>query len=159
MSRLLVGMMAALALAAAGCGGDEENSSGGGAAAWKDEVNAICKDNQEAVRKVADEVAGGGVGDPAKAAARVIERTSGVQEKLLGRLRDVEVPGDVRGDYDAFLDRIGDTLPLFQDLADVLREGREDPELTNKLEEVAADTRPFATANDLDACLTDAAPE
>ena len=94
---------------------------------------------------------------PPAASADVIERSIPVQEDLLGRLREVEVPGDVREDYTAFLDRIESSLPLFDDLAEAVRRNREDPELTTEFAQIAADTRPFANEHGLTECLPDAA--
>ena len=65
-------------------------------------------------------------------------------------------PPELQEDFDRFVDRIRETLPLFERLADTTREGREDPELTTELAGVAADTRPFATEHGLNDCLTDA---
>ena len=141
----------------AACGGDDKDEASGERTeqAWAAEVNAVCRDNQEATRGTADEVRETGLGQR-EATAEVLARSVPIERRLLARLGKVPAPAALERDYTRFLDRLGDTLPLLGQLATVVRENREDPELTTKLTKIAADTRPFATKHRLTACLPDA---
>jgi hypothetical protein len=67
----------------------------------------------------------------------------------------VEAPGDLRAGYTEFLDRIEASLPLYEQLVEDVRRSRNDPELTTRFAQVAAETRPFATEHGLTDCLPD----
>ncbi|MEA2167664.1 MAG: hypothetical protein QOF76_964 [Solirubrobacteraceae bacterium] len=95
--------------------------------------------------------------DTRAALARVLDKSRPLERQLLGKLRAVDVPPDVRTDYTGFVDRIADEAPLFGDLSAVLRSGKEDPVLTAKLKAIAADTKPFAAKYALAACLSSSA--
>lgn len=149
-ARFLVALLLIAGLGA--CGGGEDADTGD----WKKEVTAICEDTTAQVTDLAEEIAAEGAGQQA-ASAEVLERSVPLVEDQLDRLRDVEVPDDLSSDYEAFVDGVGEALPLFDDLADAVREGQQpDSRLTTEFARIAAETRPFATEHGLTACLADA---
>jgi hypothetical protein len=166
---LLFGCCAVLAA----CGGDDEQrapapetpSAGSdsppgetgetGESMWADRVNAVCRDNQRAVRKIVADVRGEGL-DPREASAEVLERSIPVQRRLLQRLEELPTPEPIRSDFAGFVAGVRDALPLFEDVVAAVRADRNDPELNSKLAAIAAETRPFATRHGLLACLPDA---
>ena len=153
MSRLLtpVLLVSTLALGACGGGGD----SGPTRKEWAGKINAICRETRASLQRLSSQVRSQGL-PPNETAATVLEKSVPVENKLLGRLREVEAPDDLSAPYERFLDRVEDTVPLLDRTADNLRAKRQDPELTTEFAQIAADTRPFATDNGLTACLPDA---
>jgi len=153
---LLVLLTLACSLVLASCGGDDEEpatgGSGGGNGDWAAEVNKICRQNQADTQKIAAEVQED-VGAGAKATAEIIDRSSESSRELLDQLRDVQPPDDVSEDYAQFLDSIESGIDLYPQLADSIREGKEDPELAKQFEELASNTRPFAQEHALTDCV------
>ena len=154
---VLVLLALGCSLALASCGGDDEEpatagSGGGGSADWTAEVNEICRQNQADTQEIAADVQED-VGSGAKATAEIIDRSTESSRELLDQLRDVEPPDDVSEDYSAFLDSIESGIDLYPQLADSIREGKEDPELAEQFEELANDTRPFAREHQLTDCV------
>ena len=137
-----------VAVLVAGCG-DGQRATG----EWTDEVNAICRESNERGKEIAQEVLRE-FGSRQDAAAAVIERSAGAQRDLLPELGRVDVPGDVRAGYEAYLEGVGDAIALAPRLADGVREGRDDPALTRRLAEITARTRPFAAEHGLGDCVT-----
>jgi hypothetical protein len=95
------------------------------------------------------------VGTGAKATAEIIDRSTESSGELVGALRDVETPDDVSDDYSAFLDQIESGIDLYPQLADSIREGKEDPGLAEQFEALASGTRPFAEEHGLNDCVPD----
>ena len=121
---------------------------------WVAEVNKICRQNRDETQQIAAEVQED-VGTGAKATAEIIDRSTDSSKALIGDLRDIEPPADVSEDYSAFLDQIEEGTDLYPELADSIREGKEDPELTKQFEELASQTRPFAQEHRLTDCVPD----
>ena len=159
MRRLTVLLLSCCAVALGACGGnggdDRPEPNGVREDEWAAEVNEICRENRDRSIAIATEVGREGLTGN-EAAAEVLERAQPLQEELIEKVAGVPAPPELQEDFDRFVDRIRETLPLFERLADTTREGREDPELNMELAEVAADTRPFATEHGLTDCLTDA---
>jgi len=156
--RLLVLLATCCSLALVSCGDDEEPAaSGSGSGAdgdWVAEVNKICRQNRDETQRIAAEVQED-VGTGAKATAEIIDRSTDSSKALIGDLRDIEPPADVSEDYTAFLDQIEEGTDLYPELADSIREGKEDPELAKQFEELANQTRPFAQEHRLTDCVPD----
>ena len=157
--RLLVLLALCCSIALVSCGGDDEEpatsgsgSDGGGTGDWVAEVNGICRQNQKDTQQIADEVQQD-VGTGAEATAEIIDRSTESSGELLDDLRGVETPDDVSDDYSAFLDQIESGMDLYPQLADSIREGKEDPALAQQFEEIANDTRPFAKEHGLSDCV------
>ena len=157
MARTRILLMLGSLLIATGCGGDDDSNGNAdvGEREWAAEVNSICRENRDRVGELVNEVRAEGL-PRNEAAAEVLERSQEIQEELLDRMAAVDAPEDLQGDFDRFLDDLRDSLPLFEQLADAVRAGKNDPELNTELLQVAARTRPFATEHDLNNCLTDA---
>jgi hypothetical protein len=159
MRRLTALLLSCSAIALAACGGDDGDDSPEPNRVredeWAAQVNEICRDNRDRSLAIAAEVRNEGLTGN-QAAAEVLERAQPLQDELIEDVAEVPAPPELQEDFDRFVDRIRDTLPLFERLAEATREGREDPELNTALIEVAADTRPFATEHGLTDCLTDA---
>src|SRR5687768_7771791 len=153
---LLLAVCCAVALVA--CGDDEEpapagsGANGGGSGDWAADVNRICRRNQADTQQIAADVQED-VGTGAKATAEIIDRSTGSSRELLDELRDVQPPDDVSEDYSAFLDQIESGIDLYPQLADSIRERREDPELAKQFDELASETRPFAQEHGLTDCV------
>jgi hypothetical protein len=155
--RLLVLLAIGCSLALVSCGDDEEPAGADGAGGngdWVAEVNRICRRNQEDTQRIAAEVQED-VGTGAKATAEIIDRSTESSGELVGALRDVETPDDVSDDYSAFLDQIESGIDLYPQLADSIREGKEDPGLAEQFEALASGTRPFAEEHGLNDCVPD----
>ena len=157
--RLLVLLATCCSLALVSCGDDEEPAGGGSGADggggngdWVAEVNRICRQNQEDTQRIAAEVQED-VGTGAKATAEIIDRSTESSGELLGELREVETPDDVSDDYESFLGEIENGIDLYPQLADSIREGKEDPELAKQFEAIASETRPFAQEHGLTDCV------
>jgi hypothetical protein len=156
--RFLVLLALCCAVALAGCGDDEEpapagsGANGGGNADWAAEVNRVCRQNRADTEQIAAEVQED-VGTGAKATAEIIDRSTDSSRELLDELRDVQPPDDVSEDYSAFLDQIESGIDLYPQLADSIRERREDPELAKQFDELASETRPFAHEHRLTDCV------
>ena len=154
--RLLVLLAACCSLALVSCGDDEEPAGGGSGADgngdWVTEVNRICRQNQEDTQRIAAEVQED-VGTGAKATAEIIDRSTESSGELLGELREVKAPDDVSDDYESFLDQIEDGIALYPQLADSIRERKEDPALAERFEAIAGETRPFAQEHGLSDCV------
>jgi hypothetical protein len=153
--RLLLLLALCCSVALVSCGGDDEEpatGSGSGNADWTAEVNAICRQNRDETQRIAAEVQED-LGTGAKATAEIIDRSTDSSKALIEDLRDIEPPGDVSEDYDAFLDQIEQGTDLYPRLADSIRDGQEDEELTKEFEELANETRPFAQEHRLSDCI------
>jgi hypothetical protein len=156
--RLLLMLAISCSFALASCGDEEETATtgsggdGAGHGDWVAEVNRICRQNQADTQQIAEDVQDE-VGTGAKATAEIIDRSTESTGELLDQLRDVETPGDVSDDYTAFLDRIEEGMELYPQLADSIRERKEDPELARQFEEIGDDTRPFAQEHGLGDCV------
>ena len=157
--RLLLLLAVCCCLALGSCGDDDEpagggsgTDGGGGTGDWVAEVNRICRQNQEDTQRIAAEVQED-VGTGAKATAEIIDRSTESSGELLGDLRDVETPEDVSDEYSSFLDQIENGIDLYPQLADSIREGKEDPELAKQFEAIAGETRPFARKHGLSDCV------
>ncbi len=158
MRRLTVLLLSCCAVALAACGSDDGDDSpepnGVREDEWAAQVNEICRKNRDRSLAIAAEVRNEGLTGN-EAAAEVLERAQPLQQELIDEVGDVPAPAALQEDFNRFVDRIRETLPLFERLADATREGREDPELNTQLLQGAAETRPFATEHGLTDCLTD----
>ena len=155
--RLLLLLALCCSVALISCGGDDEEPAASGSGAdgdWVAEVNKICRQNRDETQRIAAEVQED-VGTGAKATAEIIDRSTDSSKALIGDLRDIEPPADVSEDYSAFLDQIEEGTDLYPELADSIREGKEDPELAKQFEELANQTRPFAQEHRLTDCVPD----
>lgn len=162
-TRLVVACLCAAVVG--GCGGHDGSPEGGGSpggggsavseSQWRDRVNAICLDNDRAVKRVVADVRSS-ASNAREAAAEVLERSISTERDLLERLGAVQAPASIEPDYRRFVGRIEDALPLFHRLSRAIRAGRDDPDLETRFARIAADTRPFATRHGLTQCLPDA---
>jgi hypothetical protein len=166
MTRLLVVLTFVLA-ALAGCGGgdDDDGGSDGDSPTRKEfvaDANEICRDGEKKI----DEVTGDGQQDLAQASTDaerrrlvgdLLEQTAEAYRPYLDRLRDLEPPEDIAGDWSNFVDGISEAFDLIPELADATRDNDEEKlsDLTNRFSEIAEDTRPFAERAGLDDCLPD----
>jgi hypothetical protein len=137
-------------------GGAAEESSSGGAEDWAKQVSAVCEGVEKKTEQLAARVQEELQANDQRLTAALIERTIPLQEKSLDALGEIEPPGDIAGEYDEFLARIGDGVDRFPRLAESVRSGKEDPELAAEFEAIAQDTRPFAAEHELDACVPEA---
>ena len=165
--RLTLLLLISGSLLAAGCGGGDETSSsstptptatataaGPSKEAWAAEVTSICKENQRESRKVIAEVQGEGLrGD--ELAVEVLDRSIPYQRRLVDELAAVQAPGEIAEDYDAFVERLRQALPLLRQLRDAVRKPKQYPALEQQFRDLAADTRPFALEHGLRECLPD----
>jgi hypothetical protein len=140
--------LALLVLLLAGCGGSGGEPSHEEFAA---EANRICREGEANVTAIAEEVEGA----QPEQVADAIEETSREFEPVLQRLRDLEAPQDLRADWNAFLDDIGEAADLLGQVADAVRTGNQEEgaALAERYEEIARQTRPFAEQHNLDDCL------
>jgi hypothetical protein len=147
MRRLVVVVVVALVLA--GCGGSSDPSE----RAFVDEANRICREGEAKVSEIVREAPR--TGDPEEVAADTLRRASEAYEPLLARLRDLDAPDDLRDDWSQFLDGIDEAFALFPRLAEATRtEDREELiALSERFDEIAGETRPFAEQHNLDDCL------
>ena len=153
--RLLLLLTLGCALALASCGGDDEEPAGagsGGDSDWTAQVNKICRQNQADSQRIATEVQEE-VGSGPKATAEIIERSTETSRGLIDDLRDVQTPDDVSEDYDAFLDGIEEGIDLYPELAESVRENKQNPDLAKDFERLANETRPFAKEHGLSDCI------
>jgi len=87
----------------------------------------------------------------------VLDKSVPVQRRMVGQLAGVEAPEKISEDYNFFVERLRQSLPLFKQLADAVRDNDEQAGavIQPQLEDLAADTRPFALKHGLRACLPD----
>lgn len=168
MVRLLLTLTFALAMLA-GCGGGDDNgggdSGGGGDGMTQEEfvaeANAICREGAEKINAKTAEVqkkvreAGNDAQKQQQVVADVLEETARDYQPYLDRLRDLDPPENISGEWSKFIDGVDRAFDLIPQLADASRENdRERLEnLTADFTQIDADTRPFATKYKLDDCL------
>ncbi|HET8754947.1 MAG TPA: hypothetical protein VFM58_03000 [Solirubrobacteraceae bacterium] len=174
MARLLLTLTFALAMLA-GCGGDDNGGGGNGGGGGGDELtqeelvseaNKICREGSEKINAKSDEIqqkiqeAGADIEAQQKALADVLEDTAKEYDPYLDRLRDLNPPADIQGEWDKFINGIDKAFDLIPELADATREGDRDKlqSLTDDFTNIAGDTRPFASKYKLDECLPENSP-
>ena len=148
----------------AGCGGGEKSSSSSSSSAatadpvdekeWAGEVADVCRKGEKAAEKAAAEGQQKGL-EQGELIAYVLDESVPIQKNLVEDLDAIEAPEDLQDDYDQFVDRLRDGLPLYEQLADAVRENKRNPELEAEFEQLVQDTRPFAVKHGLKACLAD----
>jgi hypothetical protein len=162
MTRGFVVLTMALA-AVAGCGGgDDDGGNGPSRQEFVGDANAICREGEQKISEVSqerqDEIRQAkSPEEQRKAVADVLETTVEAYRPYLDRLRDLEPPADLQGDWSNFLDDIGEAFDLIPELAEATRDGDRErlSELTTDFTRIAAETRPFAEKTGLDDCLPD----
>ena len=85
----------------------------------------------------------------------MLEQSVPAQRDLVDDLDAIEAPEGIQEDYDEFVAKLRDGLPLFEKLARAVRENEQDPQLEGDLEQLGLQTRPFALEHGLRACLPD----
>jgi hypothetical protein len=138
----------ALALAAviAGCG------SGDGADGSREDfvadANAICRDGE---REVASRF------DAEQPTPESLEQLADAYQPYLERLRGLDAPRELEPGWREFVAGVDKGFELLPDLAEAAEaQDRERLQaISERAEEIADDTRPFAQSNGLDACLPD----
>ncbi len=151
--RLSLTLLLSGSLLIAGCGGGDE-SSGTTEKEWAGKVADVCRKSEDAARKAATEGQQKGLGQQ-ELIAYVLDESVPIQKNLVDDLDAIEAPGDIQDDYDQFVGRLREGLPLFEQLADAVRENKRDPELEAEFKQLGQDTRPFAEEHGLKACLAD----
>ena len=164
-------------LALAGCGGEESSkpsasssgkptpsatptatatatAEGPSEKEWAADVTAICKRNKREVARIVSDVRAEGLSGN-KGAKAVLLRSVPVQRRLLAKLDAVEAPAAISEDYNFFVERLKQAVPLFKSLALSLDNRKALAVLEPEFKEIAADTRPFAVEHGLKACLPD----
>ena len=155
--RLSLALLVSGSLLIAGCGGGDDSSSSSGATTekeWAGEVADVCRKSEAAAKKAATEGQQKGLGQQ-ELIAYVLDESIPIQKNLVEDLDAIEAPEDIQDDYDQFVSRLREGLPLFEQLADAVRENKRDPELEAKFKQLGQDTRPFAEEHGLKACLAD----
>jgi outer membrane PBP1 activator LpoA protein len=148
-------------LGVSACGGDDDKKADRAAATptpapeWVQQANDACAKSQQQVTALAPDVAKEEK-EPAKAAALVIERSIPIEEAMFAKLETIDVPSDVKADYDEWREQLESSLDLFPDLAAALRAGKEDPELTKRAQELAKTVQPFADKYGVANCVAPA---
>ena len=151
----LAALLLSGSLLLAGCGGDDSSSSSsGGEREWAGEVADVCRQSEKAAAEAAAEGRQKGL-EQGELIAYVLDESVPIQKDLVADLDAIEAPADLQDDYDQFVDRLRDGLPLYEQLADAVRENKRNPELEAEFEQLGQDTRPFAEEHDLKACLAD----
>lgn len=159
------GTLTAVVVALAGCGGgggDEQAASSGERARgdgvteaqWRAEVNKLCASNHLAAERLVRQLQAKDLSEK-ELTIQVLRRSAKMEGDMLDDLGAIPAPASIQPQFDRFVDRLGDALPLFQKLADAIEQGQNDPELTTAAARLAADTRPFATQHGLTRCLPD----
>ena len=151
--RLSLALLLSGSLLIAGCGGGDE-SSATTEKEWAGEVTDVCRKSEDAARKAAAKGQRKGLGQQ-ELIAYVLDESVPIQKDLVEDLDAIEAPEDIQDDYDQFVGRLREGLPLFEQLADAVRENKRDPELEAKFKQLGQDTRPFAEEHGLKACLAD----
>ena len=155
--RLSIALLLSGSLLIAGCGGGDDSSSSSGATTekeWAGEVADVCRKSEDAAKQAAEEGQRKGLGQQ-ELIAYVLDESVPIQKDLVEDLDGIEAPEDIQGDYDQFVGRLREGLPLFEQLADAVRENKRDPELEAEFKQLGQDTRPFAEEHGLKACLAD----
>ena len=169
--RLPLLVLLAGSLLAAGCGGDDDSASSSkpnptstatpaktaDAATekeWASKVTSVCKQSQKRSLALVAKLQRQGL-QGQELAAETLDRSVPLLRRMLGDLESVPAPAAIQDDYDAWVKRLSDSVPLFEQLGDTVKENKADPELETKLKDLAADTRPFAIEHGLKACLPD----
>jgi len=140
-------LLVALALAAvlAGCG----SGDGGNDASREDfvaDANAICRDGE---REIA------GKFDAEQPTPESLKRLADAYDPYLERLRALDPPRELEPGWREFVAGVDEGFELLPDLAEAA-EARDEERLrkiSERAEEIADDTRPFAQTNGLDGCL------
>jgi hypothetical protein len=158
----LAGGLVVAALALSACGGDDDKASEKAAATptpapeWVQQANAACAKSQKEVAALAPDVAKEET-EPARAAALVVERSVPIEEAMFAQLGEIDVPEDVKADYDEWRGQLASSLDLFPKLAAALRAGKEDAALTKQAQELADAVQPFADEHGVTDCIAPAA--
>ena len=121
---------------------------------WRAKVIAVCKRNEGASRKIAEGAHAEGLRGRALLKA-ILRRSVPVQNRLLDRLEAIEAPAPISEDYNYFVQRLRQAVPLLEQLAASLGDREALAALRRNFEDATADTRPFATEHGLKACLPD----
>jgi hypothetical protein len=139
----------AIALAAllAGCG----SGDGGGDASREDfvaDANAICRDGEREVT---------GKFDGEQPTPESLEQLADAYQPYLERLRALDPPRELEPGWREFVAGVDEGFELLPDLAEATQSQDEDRlrEISERAEQIADDTRPFAQTNGLDGCLPD----
>jgi hypothetical protein len=158
MRRASLALVTCCILALGGCG-DDDSSSGGDESSesttertWTNAVNSKCRENNRAADKLVKQLRAKHLSGT-EFVAQTLERSIPQNRRMLSDLRSIAAPAALRSQYLHFLDRIEDSLPLTQRLADSARSGKKDPGLNDSLQKVVDDTRPFAQEHGLTDCL------
>jgi hypothetical protein len=85
----------------------------------------------------------------------VFERSFPATRRYLNQLGEVQAPEAISEDYNFFVERLKQSVPLIKALPQSLDNKRALAVLQAEFKDVAADTRPFAIEHDLKACLPD----
>jgi len=153
--RLSLALLLSGSLLIAGCGDDSSSSAGATTEKeWAGEVTDVCRKSEDAAKKAAAEGQQKGLGQQ-ELIAYVLDESIPIQKNLVEDLDAIEAPEDIQDDYDQFVSRLRKGLPLFEQLADAVRENKRDPELEAEFKQLGQDTRPFAEEHGLKACLAD----
>ena len=157
MTRLLLLLVLALTgVAGCGGGGDPETTD------FEADANRICREGEERLQAVTRELqqSAGNLDSPEEqqaAVAEALEETAQAYEPYMDRLRALEPPSELEGDWSRFLDGVQDAFDLIPELADATRAGDRDRlrRLSERFARIARETRPFAEQHGLDDCLPD----
>jgi hypothetical protein len=152
-----------LALAAlAGCGGGGDAGEQSEKDAFVAEANRICREGEQRTNEITREhqeeiESAASPQEQRDAVAGALEDTARGYEPYLARLRDLEAPSDLAGEWSTFLDGIEEAFGLIPELAAATRaQDREQlDDLAAEFTRIARDTRPFAESGGLDDCLPD----
>jgi hypothetical protein len=163
MTRLLVLLALGLAVLT-GCGGGDGDSDGDGPSRQEfvNDANAICREGEQKIAEVSragrQELQQAGTEQQQRAAvAEILERTTEEYRPYLDRLRELEPPADIAGQWSRFVDGISEAFDLIPELAAATRDNDEQKlaELNRQFTDLARATRPFAQDTGLDDCLPD----
>jgi hypothetical protein len=170
MARLLLTLTFALAMLAGCGGGDDDNGGGGGGKELTQdqfiaEANKICREGAEKIQSKTGEIqkkmqdAGSDAQAQEKVIADVLEETAKDYQPYLDRLHGLNPPSDIDDEWGKFISGIDEAFDKIPEVADATRDrDREKLQaLTSDFEQIANDTRPFASKYKLDDCQPDQA--